>query len=83
MIFPVREGMDEAVQAVWDATHIVLACHVNPDGDAIGSMVGLALGLEALGKKVTVLSQDGVPDNLRFLPGSERVQTVSGWMRVT
>jgi bifunctional oligoribonuclease and PAP phosphatase NrnA len=74
MIFPVREGMDEAVQAVWDAQEIVLACHVNPDGDAIGSMVGLALGLKALGKTVTVLSQDGVPDTLRFLPGTDRVQ---------
>jgi phosphoesterase RecJ-like protein len=67
--------MDGAVQAIWDAREIVLACHVNPDGDAIGSMVGLALGLEKLGKAVTILSQDGVPDNLRFLPGWERVQT--------
>ncbi|MGC4043791.1 MAG: bifunctional oligoribonuclease/PAP phosphatase NrnA [Armatimonas sp.] len=75
MIFPVRDGMDECVQAIWDSQEIVLACHVNPDGDAIGSMVGLALGLQVLGKNVTVLSQDGVPDTLKFLPGTELVQT--------
>lgn len=77
MIFPVREGMDEAVQAVWDAQDIVLASHVNPDGDAIGSLVGLSLGLKVLGKNVTILSQDGVPDTLQFLPGTDLVQTSS------
>lgn len=70
-----REGLDEAVQAIWSATEIVLACHVNPDGDAIGSMLGLGLGLEALEKKVTYLSADGFPETLAFLPGIERVQT--------
>lgn len=72
-----REGLDEAVQAVWSATQIVLACHVNPDGDAIGSMLGLGLGLEALGKEVTYLSFDGVPETLVFLPGVGKVQTES------
>ncbi|WP_395091290.1 bifunctional oligoribonuclease/PAP phosphatase NrnA [Armatimonas sp.] len=70
-----REGLDEAVQAVWSATRIVLACHVNPDGDAIGSMLGFGLGLEALGKEVTYLSADGVPETLAFLPGIEKIQT--------
>lgn len=70
-----REGLDEAVQAIWSASEIVLACHVNPDGDALGSMLGLALGLELLEKRVTVLSADGVPETLRFLPSSERVLT--------
>nr|WP_309689951.1 bifunctional oligoribonuclease/PAP phosphatase NrnA [Armatimonas sp.] len=70
-----REGLDEAVQAVWSATRIVLACHVNPDGDAIGSMLGFGLGLEALGKEVTYLSADGIPETLAFLPGIEKIQT--------
>jgi phosphoesterase RecJ-like protein len=54
---------------------IVLACHVNPDGDALGSMLGLAHGLRSLGKDVTVLSQDGVPDIYTFLPGCDTVQS--------
>jgi bifunctional oligoribonuclease and PAP phosphatase NrnA len=70
-----REGLDEAVQAVWSATEIVLACHVNPDGDALGSLLGFGLGLELLGKQVTYLSADGVPESLAFLPGAEKIQT--------
>ena len=48
---------------------------VNPDGDALGSMLGLAHGLKTLGKEITVLSQDGVPDIYTFLPGCDTVQT--------
>lgn len=72
-----REGMDDAVQVIWAATEIVLACHINPDGDALGSLIGLGLGLEALGKKVTFLSADGVPETLAFLPGADRVQATT------
>ncbi len=60
----------DAAHAIADAQSVVLACHVNPDGDALGSMLGLALALVALGKDVTCLSEDGVPDILRFLPGA-------------
>ena len=52
---------------------MVLACHVNPDGDALGSLLGLALALIPLGKDLTCLSEDGVPDILRFLPGAELI----------
>ncbi len=71
----VREQMDEAVQAIWDAQNIVLACHINPDGDCLGSLLALAFGLAELGKTVTCLSRDGVPASLAFLPGTEKLQT--------
>jgi bifunctional oligoribonuclease and PAP phosphatase NrnA len=71
----VRDGMDETVQAIWDAQTVVLACHVNPDGDALGSLLGLGLGLEKLGKTVTLLSADGVPVPYRFLPEWGRIAT--------
>lgn len=53
----------------------VLASHENPDGDAIGSLVGLGLLLESLGRRVTLLNPSGVPEMYRFLPGSERIVT--------
>lgn len=53
--------------------HFVLLSHVRPDGDAIGSQLGLAHGLLELGKKVTILNEDGVPSSLAFLPGTELV----------
>lgn len=66
-----------AAQAIRESQSIVLACHVNPDGDALGSMLGLARGLLPLGKDITILSQDGVPETLKFLPGSSSVSLTS------
>lgn len=51
----------------------LLATHVNPDGDAIGSLGALALVLEGMGKQVVAYCQDEVPGFLRFLPYSDRI----------
>jgi phosphoesterase RecJ-like protein len=61
-----------------DASRVAIACHVRPDGDAIGSIVGLGRSLQLAGKSVTILSEDGVPPHLAFLAGSELVQTSAG-----
>ncbi|QQL44174.1 DHH family phosphoesterase [Sulfuriroseicoccus oceanibius] len=51
----------------------LLSAHVRPDGDAIGSVLGLGLALEAMGKRVLMVSEDGVPASLEFLKGSDKV----------
>ena len=51
----------------------LISSHTNPEGDAIGSMLALSLGLKSLGKKVQVLNQDPVPEVLAFLPGAEDI----------
>lgn len=44
--------------------------HVRPDGDCVGSQLGLALALKNAGKKVEVWNEDPMPDKLKFLdPG--------------
>lgn len=48
---------------------IVLTCHVRPDGDAIGSTLGLSHLLQRLGKETKVVVPDQPPRNLSFLPG--------------
>lgn len=53
------------------AQHIVLTCHVRPDGDAIGSVLGLAFMLQAMGKDTKVVTPDNPPRSLAFLPGFE------------
>ncbi len=73
-VLPLSESLPQAVVAIHAAQTIVCACHVNPDGDALGSMLGLAHGLAPLGKSLTLLSQDGVPDIYRFLPGADQIQ---------
>lgn len=51
----------------------LVACHENPEGDAIGSELALAIALRGMGKTVTVLNADPVPGNLAFLPGADSV----------
>jgi phosphoesterase RecJ-like protein len=65
--------MEEAVAAIRGAANVLLACHVNPDGDTLGSMIALGLALEQAGKDVTLVSSDGVPQILAFLPTTGRV----------
>jgi bifunctional oligoribonuclease and PAP phosphatase NrnA len=53
----------------------LIVCHINPEGDAIGSILALALGLKKIGKKdISILSKDGVPETLKFLPSSETIK---------
>ncbi len=52
-----------------ESERVVLTCHVRPDGDAIGSTLGLYHLLRQLGKEATVVVPDKAPANLSFLPG--------------
>ena len=52
---------------------IVLTAHVNPDGDAIGSSLGLMHALKALGKEVQVFIDDDIPAAFSVLPGYELI----------
>ncbi len=62
-------------EAISRHSSFVILSHVRPDGDAIGSQLALAFSLEAAGKSIRVINEDGLPDNLAFLPGSERVES--------
>jgi phosphoesterase RecJ-like protein len=61
------ETIREEIQS---ARRILLVSHIRPDGDAIGSLLGLGLCLIAAGKQVEMVLSDGVPANFRFLAGS-------------
>ncbi len=50
-----------------------LACHIRPDGDAIGSMLALGTSLMLQDKNVTMYCADTVPDQLKFLKGSDKI----------
>lgn len=63
------------VQAVRDKGHVLLATHFNPDGDALGSLLGLADILEGMGKRVLRFLEDPVSHLYRFLPGCGQIQT--------
>lgn len=55
---------------------VIMACtHVQPDGDAIGSLLAFGSLLERLGKQAVLLCQDLIPSNLRTLPGWDSIKT--------
>ncbi|MBQ8153270.1 MAG: DHH family phosphoesterase [Prevotella sp.] len=56
-----------------NAETIVLCCHVNADGDALGSMLGWAEVLKTMGKEPLVVAPDQYPDYLQWLPNSEKI----------
>lgn len=62
--------IDLAARAIADADQVALACHVGPDGDALGSMLGLAVAIEHAGKDVVASfgSPFEIPASLSFLP---------------
>lgn len=71
--------MDSAVinqinERLKKAKSILIASHVRPDGDALGSLLGLGLGLQNAGKQVQMILADGVASSFRHLEGSDQVR---------
>jgi bifunctional oligoribonuclease and PAP phosphatase NrnA len=60
----------------------LILSHVDPDGDAVGSSLGLAWALRGLHKQVVVANESPVPEGLGFLPGSEGIRTPKEIQRV-
>lgn len=66
----------KAVAALTGAGEVVVACHVFPDGDALGSMLGIGLYLRRLGRKVWMgwgSAALRVPPQYAFLPGLDLI----------
>lgn len=53
------------------SANVLLASHKNPDGDAVGSCLALALALKSLGKSVTIYNESRLPAVYRYLPEVE------------
>ena len=70
----IADPFAKAAEALSAATSVTLACHVNPDADALGSMLGLSNHLRAMGKE-TVCSFPNDPFEpprwASMLPGTE------------
>jgi len=71
------QAVADILSVLQDATSVCVVGHVRPDGDCIGSQLGLALALEAAGKQVTLWNQDAVPPKLKFLDPERRFRRPS------
>ena len=56
-----------------ESENIVITCHTNADGDAIGSSLGWAEYLKTQGKEPTIIVPDQYPDYLQWLPNTEKI----------
>jgi len=59
--------LTEIAKQVKGSSHIALMGHIGGDADCYGSLFGLKLGLESIGKKVDIISTEDFPENLDFL----------------
>ena len=66
----VERALDTAVTAIAAGNELAVTCHINPDGDALGSALGFALAGRAAGKDVTVSFGEPfvLPDSFSYLP---------------
>jgi phosphoesterase RecJ-like protein len=71
-----QAGLDALLKKrLAEAGHVLIASHVRPDGDAIGSLIAMGLTLQGAGKQVQMVLADAVPSSYRHLGGSDQIRT--------
>ncbi|HOX41088.1 MAG TPA: DHHA1 domain-containing protein [bacterium] len=64
----------QVVDVLKNKERLLLLTHKNPDGDALGSLLGLFLSMKKLGKDVVAVSYDPIPPALAYLPSHNKIQ---------
>ena len=66
---------EKILEVIRDASHCVVTTHVQPDGDALGSLLAMADMLEQMGKRVFAYLDEPISHLYNFLPGSRSLST--------
>jgi len=69
-------------ELIMERDDFLITSHQNPDGDSIGSQLSLALALERMEKKVSVINYHPIPPLFQPLPGSDKVRVSKSLERV-
>jgi phosphoesterase RecJ-like protein len=72
---PNSKTIERILEAIRESQTICVAGHIRPDGDCIGSQLGLTLALKKQGKKVVCWNEDVLPAKLAFLDRHSALQT--------
>lgn len=67
-------SMSEILSFIRDNSHFTVMSHTSPDGDTLGSALGLVHMLRAMGKEAEAVCSDPVPGIYSFLPGAGEVK---------
>ena len=63
-----REGAERMAEAFRHVDQVIVAAHVNPDGDAAGAVAAAGHILRSMGKEFMLYAQPGLPGYLDFFP---------------
>lgn len=69
-----KNSIENAIDLIKTNNNIFIVSHISPDGDNMGSSLALMWALEKKNKNVTVLESDLIPDDFKFLPGSDSIK---------
>ena len=69
--------LSQVVELIENKNVYAITTHVRPDGDGIGSSLGLYWLLNSLGKEAEVIVRDGIPDSYNELPGAENIRQIA------
>lgn len=64
---------ERLTEIIREGSTFVLTCHAGPDGDALGSTLGMAHYLKVLGKEAIVIVPDAYPDFFAWMPGAQEI----------
>ncbi len=65
--------MNQTIQQLKNSNHVFLCSHINPDGDAIASLIAMGLSLASWQKETTLYNETPIPIIYRFLPSIKRI----------
>ncbi len=68
-----QSNVDKVAKLFERADKVVITTHISPDGDAVGSSLGLLHFLETQGKEVHIVVPNAFPDFLRWMPGAKDI----------
>jgi phosphoesterase RecJ-like protein len=69
--------LSQVVELIENKQNFAITTHVRPDGDGIGSALGLCWLLHSLGKSAEVIIRDTIPVSYTELPGAREIRTIS------
>ena len=74
--------LSQVIELIENKKKFAITTHVRPDGDGIGSSLGLCWLLRSLNKEAEVVVRDNVPDSYAQLPGADEIRLVMSIDRV-
>jgi len=69
--------LSQVVELIENKQNFAITTHFRPDGDGIGSSLGLCWLLRSLGKNAEVIASDGIPPAYLQLPGADEIRQIS------